>query len=143
MQSSSRTIRRTALAAALTLAVAGSGAASAIASPPPVDAGTPSIERTIGDELKPATAKEEREIQRQARHAAKRGDVAEARTTKRGAKKQSRWYVPLGCIYFSDASICGYDAYFDVSYVINWYGGGTTLGWMPTSWWNTLVYYYG
>ena len=134
---------RTALATALALAAIGTGPSAALADTTTTGSGAAAVER-IGSVLKPATAKQKREIRRQLRHARKTGKTNfKARPAKSGAKKQSRWYTPLGCIYFSDATLCGSDTYFDVSYQIYWANGYVTLGYMPTSTWNTLVYYYG
>jgi hypothetical protein len=142
------TIRRTAAAAALALAVAGSGAAAAqadTAAPQPKVSKQDVTRIFTRGGLIPRGAvapKSGRGLQSRAGRIVAAAHDSTARNSQGRTHKQSRNRA-LGCIYFNDAAICGWDTYFDVYYEIYWYSGGATVGWMSSAWWNSLVYFYG
>jgi len=148
MQSTVTTIRRTAIAATLALVVAGSGAAAAnadTAAPQPQvskRSATQILERGGRVPRGAIAPKAKRTLHSRAKRVIAAAHNSTAGKSQGRTKKQSRNYG-LGCIYFTDAAICGWDTYFDVYYEIYWYSGGETIGWMSSAWWNSLVYFYG
>jgi hypothetical protein len=142
MQNTITTIRRTAVAATLALAVAGSGAAAAQAADTAPAIGAAPLPSLAGQQVtvKKATAKQTRAAAKRMKGRAKPAGV------KKSAKRNRSGFS--ACVYYVDGSICGYytgyvDAFGDslmvwVSY--NAYGQWTDWDYVWESNWIFFLY---